>query len=45
MGIHFVIIVVASLSLLLAWRQVYQVSREYLFFKKKVGANQSQQQS
>ncbi len=36
---HFAIIIVASLSLFLSWRQVYFVSREYLYFKRKVGSH------
>jgi hypothetical protein len=29
--------IVASLSLFLAWRQIYYVSKEYLYFKRKAG--------
>lgn len=32
----------ASLSLFLAWRQVYFVSKEYLYFKRKAGVGQSE---
>jgi hypothetical protein len=42
-GIHVAIILAASLSLFLSWRQVYDVSKEYLYFKKKTvgGASES----
>jgi hypothetical protein len=40
-GIHFAIIIIASLSLFLSWRQVYFVSREYLYFKRKVAGSRS----
>jgi hypothetical protein len=40
-GVHFAIIIVASLSLFLSWRQVYFVSREYLYFKRKVAGSQN----
>ena len=36
-GVHLAVIAVASLSLFLAWRQVYFVSKEYLFFKRREG--------
>ena len=41
-GIHVAVVVVASLSLFLAWRQIYYVSREYLHFKGKAGVKQSE---
>lgn len=41
-GVHIAIIIIASLSLLLSWRQVYFVSREYLYFKRKVAGSSNQ---
>lgn len=35
----------ASLSLFLAWRQIYYVSKQYLYFKRKaVGHSESEEE-
>ena len=35
-------VVIASISLFLAWRQIYFVSKEYLYFKRKAGVEQTE---
>jgi len=41
LGIHIAVMIFASWSLFLAWKQVYFVSKEYLYFKRKAGVAQS----
>jgi len=41
-GVHVAVMIVASVSLFLAWRQIYFVSKEYLFFKRKAGVDHSE---
>ena len=41
-GVHLAVMVIASISLFLAWRQIYFVSKEYLYFKRKAGVEQTE---
>jgi hypothetical protein len=34
MAIHIAVLIISSLSLLLSWKQVYSVSRDYMMYKR-----------
>lgn len=39
-GVHVAVVVLGALSLFLAWRQIYFVSKEYLYFKRRAAVGQ-----
>ena len=34
LGVHVAVLIVAGISLMLSWRQVYFVSKEYMYYKR-----------
>lgn len=41
MAIHLAVFIISSVSLVLSWKQVYSVSRDYMAYKKEIQGHQT----